>query len=61
MNGLNKADLIREGEIVKKELEEQGAFQLTEISDMGVALNAKEMDLVLHYKEVCKTLDKLKK
>jgi hypothetical protein len=53
--------VIAEGEIVKKELELQRAKQLTAHSDLGVALTAKQMDLVCEYKEVIKTLKQLKK
>jgi len=61
MNDLNKADIISHGEILKKELEQQGAKELTAHSDLGVALTAKQMDLVCEYKEVIKTLKQLKK
>jgi len=53
--------IIAEGMIVKEELERQGAKELTAHSDLGVALTAKQMDLVCEYKEVIKTLKQLKK
>jgi hypothetical protein len=53
--------IIAEGMILKEELEQQGAKELTAHSDLGVALTAKQMDLVCEYKEVIKTLKQLKK
>ena len=53
--------IIAEGMIVKKELEQQGVKELIAHSDLGVALTAKQMDLVCEYKEVIKTLKQLKK
>ena len=53
--------IIAEGMIVKEELEQQGAKELTAHSSLGVALTAKQMDLVSEYKEVIKTLKQLKK
>jgi len=56
----NIPHIIAEGMIVKEELEQQGAKELTAHCDLGVALTAKQMDLVCEYKEVIKTLKQLK-
>lgn len=53
--------IIAEGEIVKKELELQGALQYMDEHKYGCSLSAKQMDLVLEYLEVVKTLNKFKK